>query len=432
MRALVVAYYFPPIGGGGVNRTLKLVRALDAAGHAVAVLTVDGAAWTRDRSLESQVPRRVRVVRLPNPDWGRVAARRGARGGAAAPGGGRLRRWLVPDLHVGWSALAGHAAALWAFARAADVVYTTAPPYSAHAAGLVAHTLGLPWLADFRDAWIDCPTRQDLPRWRVRLESRLEAAVLRRADRVLFASEAARRRALARTPGLAARSETVLTGFDAADFAAAGVPPTDRLELVHAGSVLTNHMGACFDALLAGLCRWRSAHAAAAPGVALRLCLVGAEPALAARIEAAGLGDLVGIEPALPKAALGARLKRAHACVALTASLRFGADPVPGKTFDAVGADRPLLAVSPPGALARLVEDEGLGAVVAPDDPQAIAATLEGWRRRVAAGAPLPGPRPAGRRALDGARAMERMVGLLEALGSGGVEEKACPSPSAW
>lgn len=31
-RALVVAYYFPPVGGGGVSRTVKVVRALAAAG----------------------------------------------------------------------------------------------------------------------------------------------------------------------------------------------------------------------------------------------------------------------------------------------------------------------------------------------------------------------------------------------------------------
>ena len=72
MRALVVAYYFPPLGGGGVNRTLKLVRGMAAAGWQPLVLTVDDAAWTRDPDLLAQVPARARVLRIPNPDWGRI------------------------------------------------------------------------------------------------------------------------------------------------------------------------------------------------------------------------------------------------------------------------------------------------------------------------------------------------------------------------
>jgi len=204
--ALVVAYYFPPVGGGGVARTLELVGALARSGWRTIVLTVDAAAWVQDPALLAKVPPGAAVLRVPNPDWGRVALRAGGRP-APGRGRGRLERWLVPDLHLGWSALASAAASSLALVRAVDVVYTTSPPYSAQAVGLVAHALGVPWVADFRDAWTENHARTHLAPWRRRLEERFEEAVLRRADRVVFASDGARDRALRRLPQLAERSE---------------------------------------------------------------------------------------------------------------------------------------------------------------------------------------------------------------------------------
>jgi glycosyltransferase involved in cell wall biosynthesis len=438
MRVLVVAYYFPPLGGGGVNRTLKLVRGLAASGARTLVLTVDGAAWTRDAGLCAEVPPTTRVLRLPNPDWGRVAAWRDARRHAgaerrpaASAGAGRLRRWLVPDLCAGWSALAAPVAALLAASRAVDVVYTTCPPYSAHAPGLLARRLGLPWVADFRDAWTDCPTRRDLPGWRRALERRMETAVWRRADRVLFASDAARERALRRAPWLAARSETLLTGFDRAEFEAWShvEPPSGGLELVHAGSVCVNHMERSLDGLLDALRAWRARDPQAV--AALRVRLVGAEPGVAERVAAAGLAGPVAVEPRVARRALPGRLRRAHAALVLAEPGRFGGDPIPGKVFDAVGAERPILALTGSGALAELVRRRSLGEALDPRDADGIARVLDGWRRLVLAGQPLPGPPEGARRQLESERAVARMIRALESARGRAGEGHACPSPSA-
>lgn len=434
MRVLVVAYYFPPIGGGGVNRTVKLVRSLVARGDTPLILTVDDAAWVRDPALVPQIPSRARVLRLPNPDWGRVVARRAtpARAGRGAPGPGRLRRWLVPDLHVGWSAIAAPVAALLAATRSIDVVYTTCPPYSAHAPGGVAGALGVPWVADFRDGWTACPTRLDLPSWRMRLESRMELAVLARADRVLFASEAARAHALAKCPAVAARSETVLTGFDRDEVEPwrNERAPHDRFEIVHAGSVLVNHMGPCFDRFLEALSAW----SAADPEVArtTRVRFIGAESELAARIADAGLSSFVEVESAVARGDLPRRLSGVHACLALTSEARFGTDPIPGKVFDAAGAGRPLLALCNGGALGELVERLDLGAVASPQDSARIAQLLEGWRRGALAGLPPSGPPESSRAALENGPATARIAAVLEnAVASRREGAGACPSPSA-
>ncbi len=412
-RVLVLAYYFPPLGGGGVNRTLKVVGALEAAGFAPLVLTVDDAAWPRDPELLEAVPPRTRVIRLPNPDWGRVPARAGATP-EAGRGRGRLRRWLVPDLHVGWSALAACFAA--GLARASDVraVYTTCPPYSAHAGGWLARRLGVPWVADFRDAWTLYDGRQDFPRWRKAVERRLEEAVLRGADRVLFASEGVRQRYLGRVPDLDRRSETVLTGFDPAESAAAEAirPGPGPLSLVHAGRALQDRKAPTFHRLLDALARWQRRDAAVSQVV--EVSFVGAEAGVAAAIERAGLSAWVRVEEALPRAALPERLARAHRCLYLAPFGASAADPVPGKLFDAAGAGRRLLALAPRGAVTQLIEGLDLGEWADPREPEQVLARLASLDGERSGGPRPPGAR--GRAALDARASMARVVAAVEAV----------------
>ncbi|HME74013.1 MAG TPA: glycosyltransferase [Myxococcota bacterium] len=413
-RALVVAYYFPPIGGGGVARTLQLVRALANSGWRPIVLTADRAAWVQDPALLRKVPAAVTVLRIPNPDWGRVAVRSG-RQPAPGRGRGRLERWLVPDLHVGWSALASAAASSLALVGAVDVVYTTAPPYSAQAVGLAARALGVPWVADFRDAWTENHARTHLPPWRRRLEERFEEAVLRRADRVVFASDGARDRALRRVPDLAERSETVLTGFAPEELelhADPIAPPSARLELVHAGSALLDRKGATFERCLGALAAWAKDDPSVRSTVRVRF--VGIEAEAAEWILRLGLAEWVHAEPAVSREVLGRLLRGAHASLYLAPEGERGGDPIPGKLFDAVGAARPLVCLAPPGPLARLVRDRGLGWVVDPESSEALIGCLENLRGRALCGQPLPGPHAEVRASLCAAATMPRLVSTLE------------------
>lgn len=421
-RALVVAYYFPPLGGGGVARTLKLVRALAEAGWHTTVVTVDDAHWTRAPELQREVPGATQVWRVLNPDWGRVAVRGGS---TPAPGRGRgwLGRLLMPDLHVGWSALATAVVSGVAAARAADVVYTTAPPYSAHLAGLAARAFGMPWVADFRDAWTDNHDRQDFPAWRRRLELGLERAVLRRADRVVFCSEGARDRAVARMPELATRAQTILTGFDPRVFALKATPPSDRLELVHAGSALLDGRGDTLARLLAALAAWARRRPEVTGTVRVRF--IGGEPAIAERLARAGVAGWVDVEPALPREGVGARLAAAHACLHLAPPGPLGGDNVSGKLFDAAGAGRPILSLAREGAVAKLVRGLGLGVVVAPENEGALLATLEAWRAAALRGEPVATVSAAGRASLSAERTIPQLVAALEEAAEGSRQQGA-------
>ncbi|MEW6778148.1 MAG: glycosyl transferase family 1, partial [Bdellovibrionota bacterium] len=65
-KVLIIAYYFPPLGGGGVQRPLQWVRYLPENGWLPTVLTVEEGYWSsRDEEGLRRIPPEVRVIRTP-------------------------------------------------------------------------------------------------------------------------------------------------------------------------------------------------------------------------------------------------------------------------------------------------------------------------------------------------------------------------------
>src|SRR5262245_60695384 len=63
-RVLVLAYYFPPVGGAGVQRTLRFVKYLEPLGWDTSVISTRSRAYgARDESLLAEVPVSTRVRR---------------------------------------------------------------------------------------------------------------------------------------------------------------------------------------------------------------------------------------------------------------------------------------------------------------------------------------------------------------------------------
>src|SRR3954453_7163315 len=154
-RVLMLAYYFPPLGGGGVQRTLKHAKCLPGAGFDVIVVTGSGRGFPlRDPELARELSRgtvvlRARTLPLQVARWKTegVLRRLGLPTWPAS-----LIGW--PDEMVGWLPGAVHQALRAVRRYRPDVLYTTSSPVTAHVAGLIVQRLtGLPWVADFRDPW---------------------------------------------------------------------------------------------------------------------------------------------------------------------------------------------------------------------------------------------------------------------------------------
>lgn len=404
MKVLLVTLFFPPTGGGGVQRPLKFATHLAALGYETHVLTPDDSKWIeRDESL--CLPPGVRVTRARNlsPASRLLGAELyGARGLSrlAAHARSLPRRALAPDANVLWNLTAVPAALRLISDAGIDLVLTTSPPSSVHLVGAAAKRLtGTRWVADVRDSIVFNAHR----RFDVRGERRVARLVARYADAAVAASEGIA--AELRTLG-AGRVTVIESGCDFDDFDGLPYRPADRLRITHTGSFLGRRdprpfcaaLGSCDGDVVArfvGGFRERDRDFAAALGLGARLELIPYVP----RAECLALQrDTDVLLLLVPEA--GGR----------------GLHVLTGKVFEYLAARRPILAAVPPrGEAARLIERSGAGIVVPPDDVRALAAAIQTFRDRWLAGqlgdVVLP---PALERPLSRRARVERLAEVLE------------------
>jgi glycosyltransferase involved in cell wall biosynthesis len=250
LRALVVSYVFPPVGGAGVQRVLKLVKYLPQFGVHADVLTArEPSVPLQDQSLLADIPADTRVLRARTLEPGYGAKRLAwqtvaeARSGAAPSLKQRAvalgRRLLIPDPQLLW--LPGAQVALGRRllgAQPDDVVFISGPPFSQFLlAALARLRRGTALVLDYRDEWTMTSSAYEMSA-STRLNERLESMVLRRAHAVTTATEEFRETLLQRFPWLEpSRVHAIPNGYDPDDFAAAsGSPPDDRFVLTYSGS----------------------------------------------------------------------------------------------------------------------------------------------------------------------------------------------------
>jgi glycosyltransferase involved in cell wall biosynthesis len=446
-RVLLVTYFFPPLGGGGVPRALKLAKYLPAFGWEPHVLTVRDGVWSAwDPSPLAELPEEVRIHRtpifLPGVAAKRLGVRlslfsfRGGRGGehgnapvAASPGRleGLRERFrkvaYLPDAFIGWYPFAVRAGRRIVREQGIDAVISTSPPHTAHlAARAIARGTGLPWVADFRDAWTRDPNFRFAVGWRGRIEQRLERRVVRDASRIVTVSEPIRDDFLADHPALGPCAVDVIpNGFDPDDFRGGPLAPEiqerlapdpGRFRIAYAGGLIGGRSPRAFLEALAACAR--------AGGPRVEAVIAGTEQdAFRAEAASAGVADRVHTVGYLPQRESCALLRAADAALLLVGDLPGSGGIVSGKVYQYLGAGRPILALAPEGAAAQLVRKTGAGIVLPPDDVRGAARVLNDWARAKAAGAPVSGADRDAVAAYTRRRAAERFARVLEGVTRG-------------
>lgn len=385
MRALLVSYAFPPVGGAGVQRTLKLVKYLPRHGVNVSVLTArDASVPVLDQSLERDVPPGTRVLRVRTlePSYGAKKLAWQAAANDSASIASRLKRsvvgvgrkLLVPDPQVLWLPAAHRAL----FKRLHsehpdDVVFISGPPFSQFLlSALVRASRRTAVVLDYRDEWSTTSSAFEMS-GSARVSALLERAVLRCAHAVTTATDEFRAALLARFPFLdPARVVAIPNGYDPEDFPVGlPSPPADRFVLAYAGTVfrLTSARG-----LVEGvrLLHQREPELARLLEVRFIGRIVDTESGYFADCEALGIRRLgyLGHSEALEQ------LAQSHAVLCILDAVSGVERIYPAKIFEIMQLGRPCLALTPEGALATLVRRHGVGEVLAPRDTQAIAAAL--------------------------------------------------------
>ncbi len=242
MKVLLVTMYFPPAGGGGVQRPLKFATHLPELGVETHVLAPDDPKWIhRDEELQPPTLAWVHRARYVGPKGRKPAEElHGTSGLERFSKQAQLagRRLLVPDENVSWNLTAIPAAVRIARREGIDVVITTSPPSSVHLVGAaVKRAAGIPWVADLRDSVVAHPHRRAesrLVRAKESGEQAVARLVARSADAIVCVSEAIADEMRELSP--AGTVTTIANGSDFDDFAGLEHHPSTRFRITHTGS----------------------------------------------------------------------------------------------------------------------------------------------------------------------------------------------------
>jgi len=186
---LLIAYYFPPLGMGGVGRPYALFRYLPDFGYNVMVLTVKDILYPQyDYSLLNENDEK-KIYRCGSFDPARVLYLMGKRKQSQAgyPNMSRKLPLYFPDLKRGWNIFAKRRLKKLIQTNEISGVITTSPPPSVHLLGLALKKMSqIPWVADFRDYWFSLPIEKIYPDGPKKNYSlRLKDKIQKQADQII-------------------------------------------------------------------------------------------------------------------------------------------------------------------------------------------------------------------------------------------------------
>ena len=415
MKVLLVTMYFPPAGGGGVQRPLKIATHLPALGIETHVLAPDDPKWIhRDEDLRPPTQAFVHRARYLGPRARMPSEEMHGLSGTdllLAQAKLAYRRVLLPDASVTWLPTAVPTAVRIVKSEGIDAVITTSPPNSMHLLGAsVKRLTGIPWVADFRDAVLgNADRRFDKASVRAK-EKALEQVVrlaARSADGIVAVSEPIADEVRSFEP--VGQVRVIPNGCDFDDFAGLEYHKGERFRITHTGSFFGQRNPRPFLTALAesGLDDVVARFAGDFRAVDREW------------VEELGLGERLELLDYVPHREALELQRDSEANLLLLPEAAGRGRVVPsGKIFEYLAAERPILAAVPPdGAAAELVRETGAGVVVAPDDERGLREALAGLHARWRAGKLADGVlSPEQRKRLSRETRVEELAELLWSL----------------
>src|SRR5690349_6423 len=169
-KVLIIAYYWPPSGGSGVQRWLKFVKYLPYYGWKPYVFTPANPSFElQDDSLLKDVPAEAEIIRFPIWEpyglFNSLAGKKEKSTGSFISKDNpsliqKLSVWIrgnfiIPDPRRFWVRPSVRFLTDYLSKNQIDTIITTGPPHSLHLIGLKLKKKNpsLKWIADFRDPW---------------------------------------------------------------------------------------------------------------------------------------------------------------------------------------------------------------------------------------------------------------------------------------
>lgn len=395
-KVLVVTYYWPPSGGPGVQRWLKFVKYFEQFGIEPVVVTVkeEKASYpVLDPSLEKEVPSHVKVHKTSSFEPLRIFSsvfKKEKVPYAGIPDRDKMSlagkislyiraNYFIPDARKGWNK--------HAFKKCCEIiekenikrVITTSPPHSTQLIGLeLKKKYGIQWLADLRDPWTDIYYYSKFHHTEKakRKDLRYEKQVLENADVITVTSEQTKR-LFSRKIQNDDKIKVVTNGYDESDLVTGSVAQKNKNFTIGFSGTVNKTFGIePFIEVIKNLIQ---------QGKNIQLQFVGnVEPALQNETSAKLKNNINFTGYVSHKQAIA--YSAAADMLLLIVPPGNNQGTVPGKTFEYLSTQNPVLCLTPPnGSAAEIIEKcqagKGIGHENKEEMTSFILALYEKWQR---------------------------------------------------
>lgn len=399
-RVLILAYYFPPLGMGGVQRVSKFVKYLPSFGWEPVVLTVkDIDYFSLDDSLLKELPESAKIYRTgsfdplrliylikkifrtktsdPNPP-GADALRNSEKAKRFFPRQRRgqndtfsFRGWLkfinllfFPDNKIGWFPFALIKGIKICRKEKIDLLFSTSPPLTCHLVAFFLKKLtGIQWVADYRDPYMTYQDEKSSTSFKKILLKKLQKLFLKKGEGFIGVTQMIASGLKEVYPEVQ-KIEVLPNGYDQKDFEHKPWRRKDIFTIVYFGTFSPDCPAEPFLKALHNLLQQGKIDKGRVKFIDVGLSMgVGMED-LVNKFELNEITELKGYLPHKEgiQELLGADL-------ALLTLAESSPAIIPGKAYEYLGAQNPILAIVPLKSEARrLIKSLSAGKVVSPDN----------------------------------------------------------------
>ena len=383
-RVLIITYYWPPSGGSGVQRWLKMAKYLPEFGWEPVIYTPENPElMASDDKLLKEVSSNLTVWKLPIKEpYTFYKIFTGKRGQSIKPGfisnqTGKpswkeqaamfiRSNFFFPDPRCLWRRPSVRYLAKRLAKEPVDWIITTGPPQSMHLIGRDLHRkLKIPWLADFRDPWTGIYYFKHLKMHPhiVQRHKKAERSVVREADIVTVVSPQMKRDFLPLGPK---RIEVIFNGYDQDDFDMVethnyvSLPYQNKFTICHTGLFTRDANPDQLWRALGQIVEENSDFSQA-----LQIVLVGqTDGAVVQSIEKAGLAPYSRVVSYVPHLEAVAYQKGADLLLLSLKKEPESKGIITGKLFEYLASQRPILGIGPTdGDLAAILTECNAGSM---------------------------------------------------------------------
>ena len=366
MKVLIAAYHYPPLGGGGVFRSLKFSRYLPEFGYKPYVLTVKNPLRSqKDPLLMKDIPREASIIRTFSFEHRIFRAPRHFLNIS-------LKWFFVPDEHIGWLPTAVSEGVKLIKKNNINVIYATGPVWTTFLIGfLLKKKTKKPLIIDFRDPWINNSNLKYPTKLHEFIEKSLEKKIVTQANYIIAATDLIRDDLIKRYPFVASKIETITNGFDPEDFKNLNLnTKSSKFRITYAGSIYGLLTARSFLSALKELIIENEEFKKN-----IEVVFVGnyGKETLSL-VKEMRLADYVKLKEYIPhKKCLELVMNSDVLLLLITILGSKGKEILTGKIFEYLASQNPILAIAPVDGLAsKLIRSLDAGIIVAPGDVRCV------------------------------------------------------------